>query len=93
MALSAQQLDQLHVSWDGAGLALWALDGQEVVSSLALRSLATVAFGYGGLALLGPGVTPLYLPTPGAVTCRARVVSGNTTRSSRSHVVVKRVKR
>ena len=28
-------------------------------------SLVTVAFGYGGLALLGSGVTPLYLPAPG----------------------------
>ena len=55
------------MSWDGAGLALWALDGDEVSSQLALRSLVTVAFGYGGLALLGSAVTPLYLPTPGVV--------------------------
>ncbi len=53
------------MSWDGASLALWALDGDEVSSQLALRSLVTVAFGYGGLALLGTAVTPLYLPTPG----------------------------
>ncbi len=53
------------MSWDGAGLALWALDGDEVSGQLALRSLVAVAFGYRGLALLGSGVTPLYLPTPG----------------------------
>ncbi len=65
MALRAQQLDQLHASWDGAGLALWALEGDDVSGQLAVRSLASVAFGYGGLALLGSGVTPLYLPNPG----------------------------
>ncbi len=65
MALHARELDQLHVSWDGAGLVLWALDGDGVSSQLALRSLVTMALGYGGLALLGAGVTPLYLPTPG----------------------------
>ena len=52
------------MSWDGVSLALWALDGDDVASQLALRSLATVAFGYSGLALLGSGVTPLYLPSP-----------------------------
>ena len=44
---------------------LWALDGDKVSSTLALRSLVSVAFGYGGLALGGSAVTPLYLPTPG----------------------------
>lgn len=53
------------MSWDGAGLVLWALDGDKVSSTLALRSLVSVAFGYGGLALVGSAVTPLYLPTPG----------------------------
>ena len=62
MALRAQHLDQLHASWDGTGFALWAIDGTEVYQTLALRSLATMAFGYGGLALLGSAVTPLYLP-------------------------------
>lgn len=50
------------MSWDDTSLVLWALDGDDVSSQLALRSLATMAFGYGGLALLGAGVTPLYLP-------------------------------
>ncbi len=44
---------------------LWALDGNAVSSPQALRSLVSVAFGYGGLALVGASVTPLYLPTPG----------------------------
>jgi len=65
VALPARELDQLHVSWDGAGLVLWALDGDGVSSQLALRSLVTMTLGYSGLALLGAGVTPLYLPSPG----------------------------
>ena len=43
---------------------LWALDGDKVSSPLALRSLVSVAFGSGGLALVGSAVTPLDLPTP-----------------------------
>jgi hypothetical protein len=64
VARRAQQLDQLQVSWNGRSLSLWAFDGDDVSSQLALRSLVTMAFGYDGLALLGPSVTPLYLPTP-----------------------------
>ncbi len=41
------------------------MDGDGVSSQLALRSLVTIALGYSGLALLGAGVTPLYLPAPG----------------------------
>ena len=44
---------------------LWALSGDAVSSPLALRSLVSMAFGYGGLALVGAAVTPLYLPAPG----------------------------
>lgn len=66
MALRPLRLDQLHVSWDGSGLAFWALDGGTVASPLALRSLVSVAFGYEGLALVTAAVTPLYQPTPGA---------------------------
>lgn len=66
MALRAHELDQLHASWNGAGLVLWALDGNDVASPLALRSLVSVAFGYDGLALVGSTVTPLYLPAPGS---------------------------
>ena len=58
VALRGQHLDQLHASWDGTGFALWALDGEEVRGTLALRSLATMAFGYGGLALLGTSARP-----------------------------------
>ncbi len=63
MAPRAQNLHQLHASWDGTGLALWAFDGTETYESFRLRQLASVAFGYGGVALLGPAVTPVRIPT------------------------------
>ena len=50
---------------------LWGVDGAEVSSHLALRSLASMALGYRGLALLGSGVTPLYLPTAGEDSAEA----------------------
>jgi hypothetical protein len=65
VALKTQELDALQVSWDGTCLSLWAFDGEKVESHPALRSLVMAVFGFHGLALLGPEVTPLYIPAPG----------------------------
>ena len=84
MALRAHELDQLHASWDGGGLALWALDGNDVASPLALRSLISVAFGYDGLALVGSAVTPLYLPPPGTAAGDGEGMRGRRATYARS---------